>query len=322
MTADVPPTRYRNLFYDSARWAAFPFRSGDIVISTPPKCGTTWMQAMCAMLVLDTVEFDRPLTQISPWLDMLNNRLEAVVLDLEAQAHRRLIKTHTPLDGLPYDERVTYLCVGRDPRDVALSFEHHWANLNMDSFMADRAAAVGLDDLAELGPPPPELPADAGQRFWAWADGAPGSFMGPTLFEILHHLQTFWDRRDSSNIALFHYSDLLADLPAELRRLSDALQIAVTDERLAQFAAAATFHNMKQRADDLTPCSDTRLWRSNRDFFHEARNGQGRDLLDVDRRRRYHQRVAELVTPDLATWAHHGWRRADTRAPATDQRPL
>ena len=63
-------TRYRHPVYDSARWEGFPFRERDIVISTPPKCGTTWMQTLCAMLVLDTVEFDRPLAEISPWLDM------------------------------------------------------------------------------------------------------------------------------------------------------------------------------------------------------------------------------------------------------------
>lgn len=36
-----------------------------------------------------------------------------------------MIKTHTALDGLPWDDRVTYVCVGRDPRDVALSWDNH-----------------------------------------------------------------------------------------------------------------------------------------------------------------------------------------------------
>ncbi len=106
------------------------------------------------MFVFGTVEFDRPLAEISPWLDMQANELAAVVVALEAQEHRRLIKTHTPLDGLPLDGRVTYLCVGRDPRDAALSFEHHMANLDWDVFMAARSAAVGISDLEEPGPRP------------------------------------------------------------------------------------------------------------------------------------------------------------------------
>lgn len=63
--------RYRSVVADSARWEGFVFRHGDIVISTPPKCGTTWMQTLCAMLVFDAIEFNPPLAEISPWLDML-----------------------------------------------------------------------------------------------------------------------------------------------------------------------------------------------------------------------------------------------------------
>ena len=306
-------TRYRHPVYDSARWEGFQFRERDIVISTPPKCGTTWMQTLCAMLVLDAVQFDRPLAEISPWLDMQTHQLAAVVRGLEAQQHRRLIKTHTPLDGLPYDDRVTYLCVGRDPRDVALSFEHHLANLDMTAFMTARAAAVGLDDLADFGPPPAAPSADPAERFWTWVyDDDDSAAMGPTLAAILHHLATFWHLRSQHNVALFHYSDLLADLPGQLQRLSDALEIPVTHARLQQFAAAATFDRMRERADDLVPDAGNRIWRSNRDFFHRGRSGQWTTLLDGDDLRRYHQRVADLVPADLATWSHSGWASTST----------
>ena len=40
---------------------------------------------------------------ISPWLDMLTRDAASVFDDLAAQKHRRFIKTHTPLDGLPRD---------------------------------------------------------------------------------------------------------------------------------------------------------------------------------------------------------------------------
>ncbi len=58
--------RYHSLPQDSARWDGFVFRPGDIVISTPPKCGTTWMQMICALLIFQTPLFDRPLSEISP----------------------------------------------------------------------------------------------------------------------------------------------------------------------------------------------------------------------------------------------------------------
>ena len=192
---ELPAVRsYRTVVSDNARWAGFRYRADDIVISTPAKCGTTWMQTLCVMLVLGTAEFDRPLTEISPWLDMQMHRLGDVTAELEAQNHRRVIKTHTPLDGLPFDDRVTYLSMGRDPRDVAISFEHHMQNLDFDAFLKARAAAVGLDDLDEFGPPPEPPPADPRERFRLWMSGR-GDSVTPTLPTILHHLQTFWDRR-------------------------------------------------------------------------------------------------------------------------------
>ena len=243
--------RYRSLIADSARWKGFPFRADDIIINTPPKSGTTWMQTLCAMLVFDGVEFGRPLAEISPSLEMqINNRGE-VIASLEAQEHRRFVKSHTPLDGVPVAEGVTYVCVARDPRDVALSFQHHLANLDRDAFMAARERAVGLSDLEELGPPSGPLPEDPLERFWLWVYADAGKFVGPALVDVLHHVQTFWDRRHHPQVCLFHYSDLLADLPGQLRRLADALSIDATDERIEQFAAAATFSRMKERAEDL-----------------------------------------------------------------------
>src|SRR3954454_6317645 len=53
--------RYRATVYDSNRWDGFELRPGDIIISTPPKCGTTWTQMICALLILQEPELPLPL---------------------------------------------------------------------------------------------------------------------------------------------------------------------------------------------------------------------------------------------------------------------
>src|SRR5918998_5505162 len=170
----APRTRYRSIVADSGRWDGFAFRPGDVVISTPPKSGTTWTQMLCALLIFDGPDFPAPLEQMSPWLDMSIRPLGEVTAALAAQTHRRFIKTHTPLDGLPLHPDVTYLVVGRDPRDVMISWEHHDANMDIEYFLALRAAAVGNEDLAEL--PAWRVPSeDPAERFRSFvADASPG----------------------------------------------------------------------------------------------------------------------------------------------------
>ena len=299
--------RYRSVVADSARWEGFAFRPGDIVISTPPKCGTTWMQTLCAMLVFDAIEFNPPLTQISPWLDMLTADRAEIVERLRRQQHRRIIKTHTPLDGLPYDPGVTYICVGRDPRDAACSAMHHMANMDVERFLELRAAAAGLEDLAEIAPQRPGPAAESAPtpvHAWLESDGREVSM---SLAYMLCHLGTFWEHRHASQVALFHYSDLLADLPGQVHRLAGVLGVEMADDRLLELAAAGTFAAMKSRAQMLAPGSDVGLWRNTEDFFHRGTSGQWREVFTDGDLRRYQDRVAELASAELAAWAHHGW---------------
>ena len=56
--------RYRSTVWNNDRWQTFSARAGDIIISSPPKCGTTWMQMICALLIFQRTTFERPLDLI------------------------------------------------------------------------------------------------------------------------------------------------------------------------------------------------------------------------------------------------------------------
>src|SRR5215207_500890 len=246
--AQAPRTRYRSILDDSARWDGFGFRPGDIVISTPPKSGTTWTQMLCALVIFGGPEFPAPFDELSPWLDMCDCPLAEVTADLAAQTHRRFIKTHTPLDGLPLHPDVTYLVVGRDPRDVMISWEHHAANMDFERFLEIRAVAVGNEDLAEL--PERRVPSeDPVERFQAFVTDET-QISPPSLASVLRHLAIGWQRRHEANIALFHYADLTTDLEGELLRLARVLGIPRSPERARQLAPEASLARMRERAAD------------------------------------------------------------------------
>ncbi len=277
------------------------------MISTPSKCGTTWMQMICGLLIFQTPRFDKPLDAISPWLDTVLRPHEQIVTELDGQSHRRFIKTHTPMDGLPYDARVSYLCVGRDPRDVAMSWDNHFENVNRDKIITIRASTVGLDDLAEFLPDGPiEPPGTERDRFWSWVDQptTPATHLSG-LESTLHHLSTFWRIRDRSNVVLLRYEDLLDDLEGQMRSLAARLSIDVPDDRWPDLVGAATFGQMKARAGDLVPeSSHDDFWKDTDQFFHHGTSGQWRRLVADDELSRYAARVGACAGPDLAAWVH------------------
>jgi aryl sulfotransferase len=296
---------------DSSRWEGFTFRDDDIVISAPSKCGTTWMQMICALLIFRDANLPRPLTELSPWLDIRTDTAENVFAALAAQQHRRFIKTHTPMDGLRYDQRVTYICVGRDPRDAAISWANHRDNMNREKVIAACEAADGSQDRPRLSPeglrPATDDPVE---RFWQWVDeDAPPEQNLTGLRPLLHHLATFWDRRRAANVVLLHFADLQADLEGEMRRLAGALGIDIGEDLWPTLVAAATFDQMRRRADDLAPQVKVEgFWKDNTRFFNRGTTGQWRSLLGPGDQARYEARVGSLAPPDLAAWVHTGWR--------------
>jgi aryl sulfotransferase len=286
---------------DSARWDGFEFRRDDIVISAPAKSGTTWTQMICALLVFQAADLPTPLTTLSPWLDMRVRPISEVREQLAAQRHRRFIKTHTPLDGVPQAPGVTYIAVGRDPRDVAISLHHHQANL------AKETLRRLLDPSTEPAGPPPAPPASERETFLRWLadDESPREYQY-SLRALINQQRVAWSLRNDPDVVLVHYDDLGRDLGGQMRRLADRLQISVAAETWPALIEAATFDQMRERSDQLTPDERLGLIKDPRRFFRRGRSGGWRDHLTDDDLAWDEKRLAALAPPDLARWLHHG----------------
>ncbi len=287
------PYRYRSHDDDSGRWTGFPFRADDIVISTRSKSGTTWMQMICALLVLQTPELPVRLTELSPWLDFSGTPRQEVVARLESQAHRRFIKTHTPLDGIPIDPRVTYIVVARHPLDAAVSAYHQGHNL-------DRERMRELT--GNVQPTTTQLAEREWLLDWIDADADPHERLD-SLPGFAHHLTDAWARRVEPNVVLVHYQGLTDDLDHEMRRIADRLDIQVPAAIWPDLVPAARFDEMRSRAESLAP-DPADILVDHAKFFRRGGSGGGRALLTDDELARYSARAATLMPADLDAWLH------------------
>lgn len=287
------PVHYVSADEDSGRWDRFGFREGDVVISTRSKSGTTWVQLICALL-LHGRDLPAPLSVLSPWLDHTVRPVEAVVADLEAQPHRRIVKTHTPLDGVPADPRATYVVVARHPLDLAVSLYHQSDNIDRDR-------------LAELTGVPAR---HRGERpslhdwlvSWTRTETTPREQMD-SLVGVLHHVTDAWERQERQDVVLVHYADLLADLEGEMRRIAGRLGVEVPEPAWPELVEAATFESMRARSDDLVPDAMGVLKDRSR-FFRSGTSGAGRAVLSAEELAAYEQRVSRLAPPEVVAWLH------------------
>lgn len=268
-----PPLRpYRTTVWDTARWEGFARRGDDVLICTPYKSGTTWMQMICALLIFRSADLPLPLAEISPWMELRAAPAADIHRIYGAQTHRRFIKTHTPLDGLPWDARARHIVVLRDPRDVFISMSNQMKNNNPD------ADALFLSDQQSDAPAPPEEP-NALFRYWlttarfAWEeDGAP-------YWSALRHGATFWQHRMRDNILMVHYADLKADLEGQMRRVAGYLGIEIEERLWPALVHAAGFAQMKARADTVAPDTNFNMWKDNAAFFNKGVSRQWEGVL-------------------------------------------
>jgi aryl sulfotransferase len=290
----APLVRYRSPDEDSARWWDFALRPGDIVVSTRSKSGTTWVQMICLLLVFGTPQLPGALGELSPWLDWLVQPRDEVYARLDAQTHRRVIKTHTPLDGVPLDARATYVVVGRHPLDMAVSLYHHGGNI-------DRRRMAELTGRPEVVHPPRPPLHEWLVAFVDWDGDARRSL--DTLPGAMLHLSDAWSRRDDPGVVLVHYDDLVTDLDGSMRRLSARLGITVDEERWPGLVRAATFESMRSGAAG-TPDARLGVLKDPAAFFRRGRSGEGRQVLTAGELDHYRERVAAMAPRDLLLWLH------------------
>ncbi|CAL1300213.1 unnamed protein product [Larinioides sclopetarius] len=116
------PTAFSEEAYKSA--LAYKPRPDDLFIVTYPKCGTTWVQNLAALIFRDGKPFTSGLeffTQ-APFLELTGAE------GAEKMKRPGSIKIHLPFQKAPYSPEAKYIFIARNPKDCCVSHYHHTKN--------------------------------------------------------------------------------------------------------------------------------------------------------------------------------------------------
>jgi aryl sulfotransferase len=288
------PRELVNVLMDSDRWNGFKFRDGDIVIGTWAKSGTTWTQQIVSQLIFNGAE-GVAAADIAPWVDMRVIPFDEMMAALEAQTHRRFLKTHLPADALPFSPKAKYLYIGRDGRDVYFSWHNHLVRM--------------LPVLYDAFKDPPGLPhgplvrpdSDVRKCFNGWLAGE-----GYSASTFWQHVQSWWNLRHQPNVMLVHFSGLKADMPGEIRRIARFLDIEIDETKWPAILEHCSFDYMKKNADSLSEMGKNFCDGGLTNFIYKGTNGRWRDVLQREDIESYERVAADSLTADCARWLATG----------------
>lgn len=282
---------YRGAITHPDRWTTWVPNKGDILVCTPPKCGTTWTQTIVAMLVHGGADLPEKLPFLSPWVDAdLGIPASDVAAALAAQTGRRVVKTHTPADGFPIWEGVTVIAVYRHPLDVFFSLRKHTANMaNPDDddpmgWPVSRAIRAYIDDPSDIN----DFDRDK------------------LAILTAHYAETVLSGR-LPDLKVFHYSDMLRDGRRTVDALAKAVGIDADATVIDKVTEATAFGAMKAKAADYAPVGGTGFWKSDENFFDSASSRKWESEISQEELALYSVRLAELIpdTPARA-WLENG----------------
>ncbi len=283
--------------FDSTIWNDFKFRDDDIVIATYAKSGTTWTQQIVRQILFGDSK-DIAVAEASPWLDLRIPPKEIKLPMVEAQTHRRFLKTHLPVDALVFSPKAKYLYIGRDGRDVAWSFYHHhitandvWYDAlnNTPGLVGEKIERTDLDVVPYF-------------RRWLERDGYP-------FWPLWENVRSWWAIHGLPNVMLIHFNDLKTDLSGSMRRIAAFLDVPVDEKNWDSIVERCTFEHMRAHAAEHAPLGGV-FWEGGAgNFIHKGTNGRWRDMLGPADVKAYEDRALAELGPDCARWLATGEKK-------------
>lgn len=280
--------RYSGKISDPSRWQSITPCEGDVVLSSPPKSGSTWTQGILALLISGDPDVDADISNKAPWIDITFDGQDEILRNWQAQTKQRQLKTHTPLDGIPIWSELRYISVYRHPIDVHFSFRKHVYHMK----------ETVLSDI---------YPDDISTGFRIFLEGKHHD--GASLTSIVDHYRSALMFEQRQNFLRLHFADMKRDLAGAFIKIADHIGITHSSEHMAKLVDAASFKNMKSNANRFAVAAGQGFWGNDADFFDSGTSNKWLGLLTDADITAYDVRISELLSNKERAWLEWGAKR-------------
>ncbi len=305
MSCDLPKLSkvYQNHHINSTRWEKFSPRKDDIFIVGSFRAGTTWIQNVVRHLVLRDSNEMLPLGLYSPTLELRLQSIEHVIDALEGQKHRRCVKTHLPVNGIPYFGEAKYIVVGRDPRESFMSLWDYYRDLTDDFLILINEKLDGPVENPLL-----PCPLEIGSFWYQWI--TKGAFEwereGYPFGSTIDHIQGWWNFRNLPNLLFVHYRDMLDSPDGEISRIAEFLEERVTNSQVESIVEQTSFASMKEEAESLQIPLSGALKAGATGFINKGVPERWNRALAPEDLSLYKDTVSRIMSPACLEWIENG----------------
>ena len=210
----------------------FNLRSDDIILSSYPRSGSTWVRHILRLLRNGGRDNGESLDVAVPWLEAVNSEIRKVFklppTTVEELPSPRMFKVHLPYEltpgGFPHTTKVKYIYLARNPKDTSVS-EWYFSQTQLKKFIGveSRSWDKFLGEFLEQ-------------------KGVTGAFGG-----WLNHVIGWWKHRDESNILFLKYEDLKKEPHKTIVKIAKFIGIEpLTNELVERVVEESTFFNMSK----------------------------------------------------------------------------
>lgn len=275
-TSGIPEAHWGELspMHDPYVLANFQARATDVLITTPPKAGTTWLQQILHQLRCGGDDTFSSIDDVVPWLEITRagKNWQQVLQHFETLAEPRIFKTHCTAEQTPGIGTASIILSSRDPRDCCVSFYFHIMN------MTDEARArVNLPAPASF-----EQHVEQWLEFAAW----------------YRNVKSWWPYFDHEKVLWLRYQDMKADLPATLDRIADFLQWSITAQQKQRVLEYSSFAWMKANDEKFSNQggADKAIFKPGK-FVRQGTVGGYRELMTPQQEARILGKAQEMLAP-------------------------